>query len=109
MTGSGDRWPRLSRVLVRGPSMAPLLRDGDFLVVRRDAPVRPGAVVVGRFLAKPDLLVVKRAAARLDGDVWLLTSDNTSASGAARGPGRVDAVVVARYWPRPARLRSQAG
>jgi len=108
LTGSGGVWPYLSRVLVRGPSMAPLLRDGDCLVVRRGAPVRRGAVVIGQFLDRPGLLVVKRAAARLDGDVWLLTSDNTLASGAAGGPGRVEAVVVGRYWPRPALLRPRS-
>ncbi len=89
--------------------MAPGLRDGDCLLVRRAAAVRPGDVVVGRFLDRPDLLVVKRAANRLGGDVWLLTSDNTVAPGAARGPGRVEAVVFARYWPRPARLRARPG
>ena len=52
----------LFAVLVRGPSMAPTLRDGDAVLVRRGGrAIRPGDVVVARFRARPDLLVVKRA------------------------------------------------
>lgn len=89
---------RLGVVLVRGPSMQPGLRDGDCLVVLRGGRVRVGAVVVGRFHDRPGLLVVKRALRRLPGG-WLLGSDNSSAPGAVSGPGEVEAVVLARYWP----------
>jgi SOS-response transcriptional repressor LexA len=89
--------------------MEPALRDGDFLVVRRGSRVRPGAVVVGRFLDRPGLLVVKRAVEGAGDGGWLLVSDNTGAPGAARGPGRVEAVVLARYWPRPRLLLARRG
>ena len=94
---------RLGTVLVRGPSMLPALRDGDCLVVLRRGRVRPGAVVVARFHDRPGLLVVKRAVRPLPGG-WQLASDNAAAPGAASGPGEVEAVVLARYWPLPPRL-----
>ena len=95
-------------VLVRGPSMAPTLRDGDCLLVRRGGrPVRPGDVVVAQFRSRPDLLVVKRAV-REEPDGWWLESDNefvTDDSRAVRSAGHVLGRVVLRYWPRPARIR----
>ena len=94
---------RLRTVLVRGPSMEPALRDGDCLLVLRGARVRPGAVVVARFLGRPGLLVVKRAVAPAGAGVWQLASDNAGAPGAARGPGDVEAVVLLRWWPLPPR------
>ncbi len=89
---------RLGTVLVRGPSMEPLLRDGDALLVRRGARVRPGAVVVARFWGRPGLLVVKRAVEPV-GEGWLLASDNAAAPGATGGVGDVEAVVLLRWWP----------
>ena len=89
---------RFGTVAVRGASMEPRLRDGDFLVVRRRARVRPGALVVARFRDHPGLLVVKRAVRPADGG-WELASDNASAPGALRGLGDVEAVVLVRYWP----------
>lgn len=94
-------------VLVRGPSMAPTLRDGDCLLVRRGGrPVRPGDVVVAQFRSRPDLLVVKRAV-REEPDGWWLESDNEFVTDDSRryGVGHVLGRVVLRYWPRPARIR----
>ena len=88
---------RIGTVLVRGPSMVPALRDGDCLVVRRNAPVRSGDVVVGRYRSRPELLVVKRAAEPCDGG-WVLTSDNPFAEGPS-GVADVEARVLLRYWP----------
>jgi phage repressor protein C with HTH and peptisase S24 domain len=97
---------RLFAVLVRGPSMVPTLRDGVALLVRRGARVRPGQVVVGRFRARPSLLVVKRVA-RAEGDGWWLEGDNEFVTDDSRAFGVADVigVVILRYWPRPARLR----
>lgn len=92
-------WPVL-RVVVQGPSMAPALHSGDQLLVRRTEVVRAGDLVVGRFLAAPDRLVVKRAVHPVDGGWWLL-GDNPAGSDDSRryGPAEVIGRVVWRYWP----------
>ncbi|MER7890571.1 S24 family peptidase [Micromonospora sp. NPDC094482] len=105
------RVPRLRRplsaVLVTGPSMAPTLRHGDAVLVRPGGRrVRPGDVVVAVFRSRPELLVVKRAVRKQDGGWWLrgdndLVTDDSRAYGVADVHGR----VVARYWPRPGRVR----
>ncbi len=97
---------RIGTVLVRGPSMVPTLRDGDCLLVRRRARVRPGDVVVGRFRERPLLLVVKRAVREVDGG-WELTSDNPFAVGPT-GVADVEARVLLRYWPKPSRHLSDS-
>lgn len=89
-------------VLVEGPSMAPTLRHGDALLVRRTNRVRAGDVVVARFRGRPDLLVVKRVVGEHDGGWWLVsdnrfTTDDSRVYGAADVLGR----VVCRWWPRP--------
>jgi nickel-type superoxide dismutase maturation protease len=93
---------------VTGPSMSPTVRHGDRLLVRRvrpAAPVRPGDVVLARFPARPELLVVKRVRRVAPGGHWIvgdnpLVTDDSRAYGAAVVVGR----VVARLWPRPGRL-----
>jgi nickel-type superoxide dismutase maturation protease len=93
----------LSAVLVTGPSMAPTLRHGDAVLVRRGGrPIRSGDVVVAVFRSRPDLLVVKRAVRAQDGGWWLhgdneFVADDSRAYGVADVRGR----VVARYWPHP--------
>lgn len=91
---------------VRGPSMAPALRSGDAVLVRRTATARPGEIVVARFRARADLLVVKRAV-RPEAGGWWLASDNEFTSDDSRAYGVADVIgrVLFRYWPRPARLR----
>lgn len=93
------RWPVL-RVVVRGPSMVPTLYPGDQLLVRRTTVVRAGDLVVGRFAAAPERLVVKRAVRSVDGGWWLV-GDNGAGSDDSRryGPAEVIARVVWRYWP----------
>ncbi len=95
---------RWTPVLVHGPSMVPVLRHGDAILVRRGAMIRPGDVVVGAFREKPDLLVVKRAVREVDGG-WWLESENSEVTDDSRrfGPAEVYGRVVWRYWP-PGRL-----
>ena len=93
---------------VSGPSMSPTVRDGDRLLVRRTAPgrrIRAGDVVLARFPARPELLVVKRVVHPLPGGHWVqgdnpLVTDDSRAFGVAVVVGR----VVARLWPRPGPL-----
>jgi len=96
---------------VTGPSMVPTVRSGDRLLVRRvrqvrqSAAVRPGEVVLARFPARPDLLVVKRVRRAVPGGHWVegdnpLVTDDSRAFGTAVVVGR----VVLRLWPRPGRL-----
>ncbi|ASW56566.1 S24/S26 family peptidase [Plantactinospora sp. KBS50] len=96
----------LFAVLVRGPSMAPTLRHGDALLVRRGGRgIRPGDVVVGVFRSRPDLVVVKRAA-RPEAGGWWLTGDNDLVTDDSRAYGVADVLgrVVLRYWPHPRRF-----
>ena len=85
--------------------MAPALRSGDALLVRRTARVRPGQVVVARFRSRPSLLVVKRAV-RHEDDGWWIEGDNEFVTDDSRAYGVADVIGVAflRYWPRPGRL-----
>ncbi len=110
--GLASRWV-LARVT--GPSMAPTVRHGDRLLVRRVAdptgtPV--GAVVLARFPARPELLVVKRVVRVVPGGHWVqgdnpVVTDDSRAFGTAVVVGR----VLARLSPRPGRLpgRPDAG
>jgi nickel-type superoxide dismutase maturation protease len=93
-------------VLVRGPSMAPSLRDGDALLVHRTTRVRPGDVVVARFRVRPSLLVVKRVA-RAEGTGWWLIGDNEFVADDSRayGVADIDGKVVLRWWPRLSLVR----
>ena len=93
---------------VTGPSMSPTVRSGDRLLVRRvgspDA-VRPGDVVLARFPARSELLVVKRVRRAVPGGHWVegdntFVTDDSRAFGVAVVVGR----VVGRLWPMPGRL-----
>ncbi|WP_424536098.1 S24 family peptidase [Sphaerisporangium sp. NBC_01403] len=93
------------RVRVEGDSMLPVLRPGDWLVVRRGAAVRPRDLVLARLPGDPATMIVKRAAWR-DGDGWWLESENQRAPGrkdswdfGAVPPSLVLGRVVLRYWP----------
>lgn len=88
--------------------MVPTLRHGDALLVRRGSRVRPGDVVVGRFPAGPDHLVVKRAVRR-QGAGWWLEGDNPLVADDSRAYGPADVLgrVLCRYWPP--RRRSARG
>lgn len=95
---------RFTAVLVAGPSMAPTLRDGDAVLVRLGARVRPGDVVLAQFRQGLDRMVVKRAA-RPEASGWWLESDNEFVGDDSRVYGVADVLgrVVLRYWPLPPR------
>ena len=100
------RWQLpLFAVLVNGPSMVPALRSGDALLVRRGGRVRSGDVVVARFRARPELLVVKRAVRPEDGG-WWIEGDNPLIEDDSRRYGVADVIgrVLFRYFPHPGRL-----
>ena len=88
--------------------MVPAVRSGDRLLVRRVPPgarLRAGTVVLARFPARPDLLVVKRVAREVEGGHWVegdnpFVTDDSRAFGVAVVEGR----VVGRLWPRPGRV-----
>jgi phage repressor protein C with HTH and peptisase S24 domain len=99
---------RYGLAVVRGRSMLPALREGDRLLVRYGAPVRPGSLVVARFA--DGALTVKRAVEERrtasGGPGWWLLSDNATEGVDSRHRGpvpveRIGAVVVARLWPSP--------
>jgi nickel-type superoxide dismutase maturation protease len=101
-----ERFIVMRAVEVRGDSMLPALRPGDWLLVRTGARIVPGSVVVARH-PHEDLLIVKRAARRDPGG-WWLESDNQRAAGrqdswdfGAVPEDLIVGRVVLRYWPRP--------
>jgi nickel-type superoxide dismutase maturation protease len=96
---------RLFTAVVRGPSMVPALRDGDALLVRRTARIRPGQVVVVRFPGVPGLSV--KRAVRPAGDGWWVLGDNPYGSTDSRelGPAAPVGRVLLRWWPRLSRVR----
>jgi nickel-type superoxide dismutase maturation protease len=84
--------------------MVPTYYDGDRLLVRYGAPVRPGDVVIARDPRDPDRALVKRAARPERGGWWLL-ADNPYSTGDSRQFGPVAAQLVlgrvlARIAPR---------
>ena len=100
------RRPR--RVLVRGPSMAPTLRDGDVVLALPGTRVRPGEVALVRWASRPGQLSVKRAALE-DTDGWFAVGDAPASSTDSRtlGPAEVLGPVRWRLWPRPGRVRAR--
>lgn len=95
---------------VCGASMVPALYDGDTVLVRYGARVRPGDVVLARDPREPARILVKRAVRREGGGWWLL-ADNPYAPGDSRQFGAVpDGLVLARvlFRIRPLRRRRPA-
>jgi phage repressor protein C with HTH and peptisase S24 domain len=95
-------------VRVSGPSMVPALHNGDVVIVRHGARIRPGDVVLARYRSMPDRDVLKRAVRETDGG-WWLSSDNAAAGGdsAVHGVADVSARMVlhVRRSSLPRRVR----
>jgi nickel-type superoxide dismutase maturation protease len=91
---------RIGLAEVYNPSMLPVLRPGDRLVVKYGSPARPGAVMVLRHPLQHDLLIVKRAVERRPGGWWVV-GDNPQVVNDSREFGAVpDELMVARAWVR---------
>lgn len=101
-------WLPYRRIRVRGPSMAPTLKDGDVVLARRGGRPRTGDVVVVTWVARPGQLSIKRLVRAHDAG-WHVEGDHRAASTDSRdlGPAQVHGVVVARIWPQPRRLSSR--
>lgn len=104
-----DRLPLLALIAVRGPSMVPALRHGDRLLalrIRTGARVRDGALVLVTWADYPGVLAVKRVVRTVSGGYWV-EGDNPYGSDDSRsyGPATVRALVLARCWPWPPRIR----
>lgn len=101
------RIPRLGMALVRGRSMVPTLEDGDRLLVRHGTEPRSGRVAVVRFA---DGVVAVKRLDHLGPDGWWVWSDNAvegrdSSTAGTIAQDDVLALVLARLWPRPSRVR----
>ncbi len=98
-------WP-VRRAVVRGPSMSPVLADGDIVLVTAAHRLRPGMVALVRWPSRPGQLSVKRISGRCGAGWWVL-GDNPRGSTDSRelGPAEVLATVRLRLWPSPCRIR----
>ena len=101
------QWP-LWRMAVAERSMEPVLHPGDWLLVRRrirpgrPLRVRPGQLVIVRHPARPDLLIVKRAARREPGGWWLEAASAAAGATDSRSfgvvaPELIEGRVLLRY------------
>ncbi|MGH8893435.1 MAG: S26 family signal peptidase [Actinomycetes bacterium] len=100
---------RLGRVLVRGRSMEPTLRDGDHLLVRWGGRPAAGRLVVVRWPGRPPS--VKRAALH-DEVGWWVERDNLADGVDSWSAGPVPdqdvlATVLVRLWPIIRRARGR--
>ncbi|OEV07343.1 signal peptidase, partial [Streptomyces nanshensis] len=92
---------RIGLAEVYNPSMLPVLRPGDRLVVKYGSRARPGAVMVLRHPLQHDLLIVKRAVERRSGGRWWVVGDNPQVRNDSREFGAVpEELMVARAWVR---------
>ncbi|MFD6971783.1 nickel-type superoxide dismutase maturation protease [Streptomyces sp. NPDC059979] len=112
MVENGRLRKRFEVVEVTGASMVPTLLNGDRLLVRYGASVRPGDVVVLRHPFQQDLLVVKRAVERRPGGSWWVLGDNPyneTGDSTVYGPVPAELVLataVLRFRPREEDQRS---
>lgn len=102
------------RVRITGPSMEPVLRDGDRVLVNRLAYLlrhpQPGEVVLARVDVVPGGVTVKRIAALEGSGHLMLLGDNQAQSTDSRHFGAVPPRAVLgrvwyRYWPPERRGR----
>ncbi len=93
------RWP-LFRVAVVERSMEPALYAGDWLLVWRTRHAKPGAIVIARHPARPEMLLVKRLERRTPAGWWLVSDNPAAGAVDSRGFGPVPEIagrVLFRY------------
>lgn len=102
---SGVPGRRYRQVHVSGDSMSPTLTDGDLVLVKLGAAVRPDDLVLVRWASRPGQLSIKRARWS-EGDGWFVVGDNPGGSTDSNhlGPATVLGVIRWRLWPRPRRV-----
>ena len=88
---------RFCYLAVAGPSMEPTLRDGDWIIARRDGRARAGDVVVLDHPRRPGMLIVKRVQ-RADAEGYWVLGDAPDASTDSRHFGSVPEVVGRVLW-----------
>jgi hypothetical protein len=100
----GRHWE--TRVAVRGHSMTPTLKDGDWLLVDPDAysrtPPQLGDIVVARDPREPQRLLVKRIVELTGAGAVTLGSDDAGHAGQRIGPllpAQLVGRATLRYWP----------
>jgi nickel-type superoxide dismutase maturation protease len=115
VAGAALLWWRLRpfRVAVRGASMEPTLRAGEFLIAVRARRIERGTMVVMEHPERPGFEMVKRVAALpgervgdrvLQGDQYWVIGDRPDASTDSRSFGPIHRSAIAgvirlRYWP----------
>jgi len=81
------------RFRVTGASMRPLLNPGDEVLVDpnayRQAPPRPGDIIIARHPYRTDIRLIKRIAATFDNDSYHLTGDNPADGTDSRAFGTI--------------------
>lgn len=76
--------------------MAPTLKDGDIVVIRRTSRAKPGDVVLVRWPARPEQLSIKR----VQEPGYFVVGDNTFASTDSRELGMAEVLGVMIYKVR---------
>jgi len=93
---------RFIRIAVSGHSMEPTLRDGDWLLVDRQAALREATIVVAADPRARDRLIVKRVRSIGPDSELMLESDHPAHADELIGPisaGDVVGRVALRFWP----------
>ncbi len=80
--------PRVDRVRVSGPSMSPTVKHGDRCWWPAPTGPAAGDVVLARFPARPELLVVKRLVRAVPGGWWVEGTTPSSPTTAGRSGRR---------------------
>lgn len=88
-------------VVVRGTSMLPTLADGDRMLVRYEAPPRPGVLAV---VVLPGRVLAVKRLVHPEQDGWWVERDNPSEGTDSWSVGAiafadVRAIVVCPVWP----------